>query len=206
MPYNRTPNLILNELRRDYASFELTDTDISMANAFRRIMMAEVPTLCIEFVEIEENTTPLQDEFIAHRLGMIPLRSSRPMSDWNYNHSCNCDGYCDNCSVKFTLDCDYYTMMNESGQTEMDRDPSFTITSDDLKSHNHDVTPVHFANEAEEQAAVGKGITIMKVGHGQRLKLECIAIKGIGKEHAKWSPVATVALKFDPVVKLNEDM
>ena len=46
----------------------------------------------------------------------------------------------------------------------------------------------------------------MKLGPGQRLKFEAIAIKGIGKEHTKWSPVATVALKFDPIVKLNEDM
>ena len=53
---------------------------------------------------------------------------------------------------------------------------------------------------------IGKGITIVKLGPGQRLKFEAIAIKGIGKEHTKWSPVATVALKFDPIVKLNEDM
>ena len=44
------------------------------------------------------------------------------------------------------------------------------------------------------------------LGPGQSIKLEAIARKGIGKEHAKWSPVSTVAMKFDPIVKLNEDM
>eukprot|EP01035_Chromulina_nebulosa_P019506 gene19506-25398_t len=51
-----------------------------------------------------------------------------------------------------------------------------------------------------------RGIAIMKIGPGQKLKIEAIAVKGIAKEHAKWSPVATVAMKYDPIVKLNEDI
>jgi DNA-directed RNA polymerase II subunit RPB3 len=81
-----------------------------------------------------------------------------------------------------------------------------TVTSRDLITHNGQVQPVHFSNEEEEQTSHGKGITILKLGPGQRIRLEAVAVKGIGKEHTKWSPTATVALKYDPIVRLNEDM
>ena len=54
-------------------NFTLSSTDTSMANAIRRIIIAEVPTLAIDLVEYQDNTSVLVDEYIAHRLGMIPM-------------------------------------------------------------------------------------------------------------------------------------
>ncbi len=210
MAYTRTPSIKILEMKgEDYLRFELYDTDISMANVLRRIMMAEVPTLAIDFVEVEDNTSALIDEFLAHRLGLIPLRSVLPMDKWNYSFECDCMDYCDKCSVKISLDCDFNTMMRNmqaSSSADLSANFAITITSRDLVCHNNNVSIVHFSNDLERQKSHDEGIVIVKLGPGQRIKLEAIAKKGIAKEHTKWSPVATVALKHEAIVKLNEDM
>ena len=193
------------EMKDDFMQFELSNTDISVANGLRRIMMAEVPILAIDLVEFEDNTSVLKDEIVAHRLGLIPLRSmERSMNHWNYNFDCTCEDYCELCACELSLDCDYNEMVKDLPAHQ--QDVAISVTSRDLVSSNPGVQPVHFSNEEDAARSHDKGIVLVKLGPGQRVKLKAVAKKGVGKEHAKWSPVCTVALKFDPVVKLNEEM
>jgi DNA-directed RNA polymerase II subunit RPB3 len=81
--------------------FELYNTDLTVANALRRIIISEVPTMAIELVEISENTSALHDEFLAHRCGLIPLVSN-DIDKFVYKDQCNCPfATCENCSVDF---------------------------------------------------------------------------------------------------------
>ena len=52
----------------------------TLANAIRR-SISEVPTLAIDEVEIFKNDSALYDEVLAHRLGLIPLRTEKSVSD-----------------------------------------------------------------------------------------------------------------------------
>ncbi|MDO8509196.1 MAG: hypothetical protein Q7S27_05945 [Nanoarchaeota archaeon] len=51
-----------------------------LANAIRR-SVTEVPTLAIEEVEVFKNDSALYDEVLVHRLGLVPLKMDKGMSE-----------------------------------------------------------------------------------------------------------------------------
>ncbi|RZC66936.1 hypothetical protein C5167_010631 [Papaver somniferum] len=199
MSYQRFPKIKIREMKDEYLKFELRETDVSVANALRRIMIAEVPTIAIELVEIEVNSTVLNDEFLAHRLGLIPLTSDKAMG-MRFSRDCDAcdgDGQCEYCSVEFHL------------SVRCDQDQTLDVTSADLLTADPNVIPVDVANAARStsfDSAENKGIIIVKLRRGQELRLRAIARKGIGKDHAKWSPTATVTFMYEPDIHINEDM
>ncbi|HDI02912.1 MAG TPA: DNA-directed RNA polymerase subunit D [Candidatus Aenigmarchaeota archaeon] len=141
----------------DEIEFEVTGRTPAFANALRRTMMVKVPVLAIEDVIFTANDSPLFDEVIAHRLGLIPLKFVP--KTFNRRDECSCGGEgCINCQVVFVLD--------KTGPC--------TVYSGDLKSTNPEVKPLY------------DNIPITKLGENQKLKLEAVAIMGTGKEHAKW--------------------
>ena len=53
-----------------------TDMSISLANAIRRSAL-EIPTMAIDEVEIMQNDSALFDEILAHRIGLIPIKTNK---------------------------------------------------------------------------------------------------------------------------------
>lgn len=152
-------------------------------------MLAEVPTIAIDLVEFEANTSVLADEFIAHRLGLIPLDCYR-IDDVTYTRDCdNCESYCGLCSVVLTLSA---RCTSDEVMSIYARD---LVVSDD-RANAQVGNPVW--TDAEE-----RGVLICKLRRGQELKVKCIAKKGIAKEHAKWAPTAAIGFEYDPLNKLK---
>eukprot|EP00823_Brevimastigomonas_motovehiculus_P009225 TRINITY_DN8892_c0_g1_i1.p1 TRINITY_DN8892_c0_g1~~TRINITY_DN8892_c0_g1_i1.p1 ORF type:complete len:359 (-),score=63.17 TRINITY_DN8892_c0_g1_i1:209-1285(-) len=189
-PEPRHPKIDIIELKDDYIKFKLTGVDASFANSLRRVMIAEVPTLAIDIVEIQANTTVLHDEFIAHRLGLIPLISS-DVNTYKYSRDCDCDEMCPKCATTFTL--------NVKNKIY----PSQSVTTRDLiAEENAGVLPADVANQSSTSDQ--SNIVIVKLGKQQELRCTCVARKGIGKDHAKWSPVATATFQYEPDIRLDQ--
>lgn len=201
------PRIVIRETNQTTANFVLSNTSLALANAVRRTIMAEVPTLAIDLVEIEANSSVLADEFLAHRLGLIPL-SAKNIDDLLYTRDCDCDQYCENCSVILRLNAInrssdeivkifakdlYVDSAFSSSRTPFARPSAMNGDDDSLPPRGE---PVVLDPE-------GQGALICKLRRGQEIKLRCIAKKGIAKEHAKWMPTAAMGFEYDPHNKLR---
>ncbi len=162
----------------DYMRFIVKGINAPSANALRRIMLTEVPAMAIDELVILENSSMLNDEVLAHRMGLIPLKTD--LNSYNLPEECPCKSEfgCNLCRQTLTLDVE---------ATEKTK----TIYSKDLKSENPDITPV------------SDNIPIVKLAPEQKMKLEAYARLGKGKDHAKWQPVSMCAYKYIPHVKID---
>jgi DNA-directed RNA polymerase subunit D len=152
--------------------------DVPFMNALRRIMLAEVPSMAIDEIVVLENSSILHDEILAHRLGLVPLKTD--LDTYNLPEECPCKSEfgCNLCRVTLTLDVEA-------------TDTVRTVYSGDLVSNNPDITPV------------SDKIPIVKLAPDQKIRLEAYARLGKGKEHAKWQPVSVCAYKYFPRVRIN---
>ena len=164
------------KLKDRYAKLNISDTYPYFVNSIRRVMLSEVPKLAVEDIIVYDNTSPLFDEIIAHRLGMIPLPTDLDLLVPRDKCSCGGKG-CPNCTVRYTLS----------------KEGPCTVYSGDLQPEN------------ERWAVVDPNIPIVELAEGQRLILEVEAILGTGKDHAKWQAAIAPAYKYYPIIEINQD-
>ena len=157
------------------AKFILRNSSPAFANAWRRAMKSLVPVLAVDYVDFYLNSSYLYDEILAHRIGLIPLKTN--VDKFNLQKDCVCGGEgCPNCQVSLRL--------NIEGPK--------TVYSGDLISDDPETRPVY------------DNIPIVELYKGQQLMLEAVARLGFGKEHAKFQPVSICAYRLLAKVSLDE--
>jgi len=89
----------LIEKKDDRVGFT-AEVNESLANAIRR-SVNEIPSLAIEELEIHKNDSALYDELIAHRVGLIPLKTDKVFTEFK---ECSCKGKgCSKCTAEVKL-------------------------------------------------------------------------------------------------------
>src|SRR3990167_3038983 len=119
-------NIKILKQDEDKIVYLISDTETSLINALRRLIMEEVPVMAIDEVTFSKNNSALYDEMIAHRLGLLPL--STDLSGYNLKEECKCKGKgCSSCQVKMALQA---------------KGPC-TVLAKDIKSKDSKIKPVY---------------------------------------------------------------
>jgi DNA-directed RNA polymerase subunit D len=168
-------NIKILKKSEDKVVYEISDTEVHLVNALRRLVMEEVPAMAIEEVTFNKNTSALYDEMIAHRMGLLSITTD--LSSYNLKEDCKCKRKgCSRCQLKMTL------------QTK----GPCTVYAKDIVSKDSKVKPAH------------QDSVLALLLKGQVLELEALASLGRGKDHSKYSPGLAFYIE-KPALKTTKD-
>jgi len=158
--------------------FIIKGISIEMVNALRRIMIGWLPSMAIDEVIILKNDSPLYDEILAHRIGLIPLTTD--LESYNLPEDCDCGGFgCPSCQISITC------------EVNNDSKNNLVIYSGDLKTNDPKIVPVN------------PNIPIVKIGSEESLIFEAYAVLGRPKNHVKWQSVSNAFYRYLPTIEFD---
>jgi len=174
------------EIEDYFIKFRLEGLDPSMANGIRRILLADVPSVAIEKIDIYQNTGVIQDEVLVQRLCLIPFKIDPDDIEWKRG------------TTAYNEDNSFRYRLNTGVITPEDLDESL---SKPIYARDFEWLPLSDA-QAEKYKdnpprPVHEDIIITRMRPGQEMEIELWLEKGIGSVHAKWNPVATASYYFD---------
>ena len=179
------------EMEETKCRFILKDASPAKANALRRTMLTDIPKMAIDTVDFHlgpidvdgrefESITPLFDEIIAHRLGMVPVPTRPDGIEFNYKDECSCGGEgCPNCTFMYSL--------NRHGPC--------TVLSGDMMPLGSEAFKVCDPN-----------IPIVELADRQSVLIYAHAVKGTARKHVKWQVANGVGYKYMPVIEVGKVM
>ena len=213
------------------STFALIGVDAAIANAFRRILLAELPTVAIEDVYVYNNTSIIQDEVLCHRLGLIPFAGSQeglrwmkwykkppPQDDPAAQAAAKKSGEYEDPSASVPSDQNTIVLRlkvkcewAENGRQlakQGERDPAKLYVNSSVYASHFVFDPQgdqsKYFSPPNDIRPVNPDILIAKLRPGQEIDVQCHCIKGIGADHAKFSPVATASYRLLPLINIKQ--
>ncbi|VDL19340.1 unnamed protein product [Hymenolepis diminuta] len=193
----------ISSLTAEEINFELVNVDCTFANAIRRIINDEVPSIAIERVYMRQNTSIIPDEMFAHRLGLVPLNVDPDQLAFCTSGLPETDDL-----NEFDPKCHLIFDIKISGQPHNPRS-----SGDDENSSIHIYSsclqwvPLPGQEEiftgSKKPGAVFDTILLGKLNPEDEITARCVAVKGVGMDHAKFSPASAAFYSLFPSIKLK---
>ncbi|KAI6200070.1 Dolichyl-phosphate beta-glucosyltransferase [Aphelenchoides besseyi] len=208
-----TVDIVAESADKMELEFDLVHVEAPIANALRRVLLAEVPTVAIEKIYLYQNTSCIPDEVLCHRIGLIPLNVDPRL-------------------FKFPSEKFVPIVESDEVETEPPGNPKeHVILNFHVKCTKNKQAPADTTNPKElfvnhyalsdkfiwepigdqqlwlnNVSTVHKDIVVAKLRPGQEIEARCHCVKGVGKDHAKFSPVATASYRLLPSIQLKREV
>ena len=161
-------------------SFEISEVDISIVNGVRRIILTNIPILGFRASEVNiiKNTGPLHNEFMSHRISLLPIHYSSDELD-NFIPE-TADEY--ELNVSNTNSADVLDITTHDFKT---KDGSSSVS----KNKNHkELFPVHPISKMP--------ILITRLRPNEELHLIAKPVKSTAVESSSFAPVSLCTIQF----------
>jgi DNA-directed RNA polymerase subunit L/DNA-directed RNA polymerase alpha subunit len=185
-------DFVRDERLHNKCAFTIKDAHVGVVNALRRVILSDIPNVAVGFDAYHEekndcvfhvNTTSLHNEFLGHRLSLIPI----------YLPPDVIDGY-DGEQYRFIID-----VKNTGNEVMLVTSEHIKIIKADGRELTKEERDVIFPPDP----ITGDFILITKLrpnlfdlDSGEHLHVEFRARKGIAKQNAAWCPVSLCSYKF----------
>jgi len=175
------------------ATFQLGPTHVSYANTLRRLCMTAVENIgfngdiredgSTSDIKILMNSTPMTNEMLAQRIGLLQIMMDKPLDDWDKER------------YKFELN-----ISNDS-------DKYLDITSADIQEfekregeyeHNSSLTNKFFKPNSitNEYPLIAVLKPLLPGGQAEQVHFIAFATKGNGRQNARWIPTTQCAYSY----------
>mmetsp|Transcript_17069 Transcript_17069/g.51636 ORF Transcript_17069/g.51636 Transcript_17069/m.51636 type:complete len:378 (+) Transcript_17069:84-1217(+) len=208
--FRRDLKIEVQSLDEEEIVFDIIGIDAAIANAFRRILIAEVPTMAIDKVFVLNNTSMTEDEVLAHRLGLIPIKADPRM----FRERVGDEDPDEHHVIAFRLEVKCERAQDQGGGRTGAKGGSSNTSGVEAEMINSRVLSgaLQWIPQGDQEERfrdspirpVHDDILIAKLRPGQAITLEAWCEKGTAKTHAKWSPVATASYRLLPEVTFKQ--